>query len=373
MYMFRLTVLYLVILVLFPLSYSYCDDVLLFDDFNGPSLNSSVWSLGTWDIGSKTQFGNAPLFYSESGTTFASLIMDTYNPQSPGSKVLGTEIWSQQKFDVGNGIEFEARVRALDVTPGQICSYFTYDGGRSKGKWVSDEIDIEIVTTKPQYEVLFTSWNDWVDGSNNYGDGIHHLGEYLSIPGYNYQDWNVYKFRWYTDRVEWYVNGNLVNTHTSPVPDRATPIRANFWAAGSEWAEAYDSSLQPTANPASNVRYYYDIDYIKVTRLGGGLQAPTNLSASLSGSTVNLAWHDNSSSEDGFEIFRAQKPNGRSAPDFQSIGTSGANIANFSDNPGNGSWIYRVRSYASGNFSAYSNEVTVSLGSTRGGGKNSRN
>jgi len=372
----RSYIIFFVFLFLLTISYhnTISEEVLLFDDFNGPNLNTSTWGIGTWNIGSKSQFGNTPEFKSNNGTTYASLIMDTYNPNSPGTRVLGTEIWSLENFDASGGIEFEARVRALDITGGQICSFFTYQGNQSGPDWISDEIDIEIVTTKPTDTVLFTSWNDWVDGSNDYGDGIHHLSTYVSIAGYNYQDWNIYKIRWYSDRVEWYVNGVLKNTHTSPVPDRAMPIRANFWAAGPSWAEAHDASLQPTSDAASNQRYYYDIDYIKVTSLGESVEAPTNLSANVNETSVNLSWDDNSLNEDGFEIFRAKKPKGRRSPEYSSIGTTGTDINSFTDSPGNGSWLYKVNAFNSNSVSADSNEIQVSVGSKKkGGGKKNRN
>src|SRR5205085_11208372 len=45
------------------------------------------------------------------------------------------------------------------------------------------------------------------------------------------------------------------------------PIRANFWAPGTDWPDAYNAAFVPTAVPAANQSYLYDIDYIAVRRI----------------------------------------------------------------------------------------------------------
>jgi beta-glucanase (GH16 family) len=116
--------------------------------------------------------------------------------------------------------------------------------------------------------------------------------------------------RWYPDRVEWYVNGFLVKTHTSPVPDQLQPARASLWAGGTTWGDAFDASLAPVSNPAVSRRFTWDVDYIMVTRLSGGdpggsnpPAAPTNLSASVNGGSVNLAGpRSNGEAATGFTV-----------------------------------------------------------------------
>ena len=41
-------------------AWSLAQEVLLFDDFNGPALDTSTWGVATWNIGDRTQFGNQP-------------------------------------------------------------------------------------------------------------------------------------------------------------------------------------------------------------------------------------------------------------------------------------------------------------------------
>jgi len=55
------------------------DEVLLFDDFTGPTLDTSTWGLANWNIGDKTQFGNSPVFSTDGEDGFH--IYRTYKPK----------------------------------------------------------------------------------------------------------------------------------------------------------------------------------------------------------------------------------------------------------------------------------------------------
>jgi PKD repeat protein len=85
------------------------------------------------------------------------------------------------------------------------------------------------------------------------------------------------------------------------------------------------------------------------------VNAPSNLTASGSGTTATLKWTDNSSNETGFYIERA--PSGSSS--FTRVGTVGANVVTFKNSPGKGSWIYRVQAFSGVTVSGYSNTATV--------------
>ena len=82
--------------------------------------------------------------------------------------------------------------------------------------------------------------------------------------------------------------------------------------------------------------------------------APTNLTAAVSGSNVVLNWSDNSTNESGFEVYRAVSS---STPTFTKIGVAAPNARSFTDVPGKGAWLYKVRAFNSGGVSGYSNTV----------------
>jgi hypothetical protein len=162
-------------------------EVLLLDDFSGPALDTTTWGLANWTIGDRTQFGNTPVFSSEPGldgtTDYISLPLDTFNPNYPGQRVLGTEIYSLTNFDNAGGIEYLARARLNTGQPGLVAAFFTYNQKRQKGRWLSDEIDFEVLSKQATNQVLLTSWNDWGAPGSDYEDGIHHLGGYVSPTG----------------------------------------------------------------------------------------------------------------------------------------------------------------------------------------------
>ena len=352
-------------------------ETLLLDDFHGYPLDTSVWGLATWNIGDRTQFGNTPVFASESGIDYVSLPLDTYNPNSPGQRVLGTEIYSLKKFDNPDGVEFLAKARLRTLQPGLVAAFFTYDEQRRKGRWLSDEIDFEVLSSQQLRPVLATSWNDWGAAGSDYGDGVHHLGGFLDLPGFDWQAWNDYAMRWYPDRVEWWVNGDLVQTNFSAIPDMPQPVRASLWAGGTTWPDAFHPSLVPVSTPGNNQRFYWDIDYILVTRLGGGGSgggelpaAPVGLAASVTKDEVRLSWTDMASNETAYTVYRAWQPKGKAAPDFKAIASSlAANTTSYVDRPGDGNFLYRVTASNGTGESAPSNTVTVSVGSGGKGGK----
>lgn len=92
----------------------------------------------------------------------------------------------------------------------------------------------------------------------------------------------------------------------------------------------------------------------------GGLAAPSNLTLSVSGSTVSLTWSDNTDSEDGFYIERGFKRKGQFS--FEQIGTVGVNQTSYIDDISSlptGSYGYRVRAFNSSEVSDFSNTVEV--------------
>src|SRR5215212_4135591 len=85
---------------------------LLRDDFDGATLDTAKWDIGTWLLG-RTQLAFTPQVTGG----MARLRLDTYNPGNT-SLLRGTEILTDQSFTRGSGIEFEARVRTNAIAAG---------------------------------------------------------------------------------------------------------------------------------------------------------------------------------------------------------------------------------------------------------------
>jgi beta-glucanase (GH16 family) len=230
--------------------------VILRDDFNGSTLNTTVWGVGTWKLG-RTQLGNNPVITGG----MARLPFSNY-------RLTGCEIYSKQNFALGTGVEFEARVRLNSLPKGLVTSLFTYNTQSS----LSDELDIEILTKQVAAStggapVLFTTWNNWNEASPTYGDGVHHASQTLFLAGLDVNQFHTWVIRWLPGRTEWLLDGVLVASSTQAQPDLATPIRLNFWAPASSWTDAYDSSLKTVNNKKQAKTWYYDVDWVEVRRL----------------------------------------------------------------------------------------------------------
>ena len=240
-------------------------EVLFRDDFNGTGLDTTKWALGTWTLG-RTDLGNAPVV---SGG-IARLRFDTFNPADPGGSFLGTEILSRAVFDRGQGIEFEARVRVNPLPNGLVTSFFTYVWRQSSGITYSDEIDFEFlskqINSSPTTSdpVLTTTWNNWDNNHQIYTDPNTYNSGNVNVAGLNLSQFNIFVIRWLPDRVEWLVNGQLIRTATTAVPDEITDIRLNFWAPGKGWTDAFSGKLVPARNARQNQTFYYDVDYVEV-------------------------------------------------------------------------------------------------------------
>jgi len=101
---------------------------------------------------------------------------------------------------------------------------------------------------------------------------------------------------------------------------------------------------------------------IEVTPNLSTINAPTNLTAAVDGSSVSLNWTDNSSNETGFDIYRAEKIRGKY--NYALIDSVSANT--YTDtNVDIGTFKYKVQAkgtYAGGDiYSDFSNEVSVKV------------
>jgi beta-glucanase (GH16 family) len=182
---------------------------------------------------------------------------------------LGTELFSKTSFALprnpSQGLQFEARVRLLTDTAGLVASFFTWGAKTRAGRVLTDEIDFEDLTTAESGSMLLTSFNDWDATNQTYGDGIHHADEMVTTGMFQRDTWHTLQIQWWSDHTEWYINGQLVRSSTAAHPNDPMTVRFNFWAPASDWNAAYSYMLP------SNVTYFYDIDYVRVTlisRLG---------------------------------------------------------------------------------------------------------
>lgn len=236
-------------------------DVLLHDDFNGPTL-SSVWAQGTWLLG-RTRLGAPLSFSNDAGVAFVTLTLHTYNPQDPGNSLYSSELYSTQNFARVPGLVVEARVRQRTETRGLVSSLFGYRYLSN----VADEIDFEFLTNHATNEILVTQWNDWGANGSQYQDGIHHHSVMITNNVIDRRAWTVLRYYWLPTGTIWEANGVELYRSAAALPDTPMPARANFWAPNSDWGDAFDYTLRPTPYPAQDQVWHYDIDYITVAEI----------------------------------------------------------------------------------------------------------
>ncbi len=121
--------------------------VLLRDDFDGSALDTTKWFVPT---GPGTFFGRTQIRPPSVPLTVADgrirLQLDTYNPSAMelGDSFFGSEIDTLDTYEVGLGLEFEARVRFVAPLPGGLVgalfSFVFLPPDRR------DEIDVELLS-----------------------------------------------------------------------------------------------------------------------------------------------------------------------------------------------------------------------------------
>ncbi len=239
--------------------------VLLRDDFDGSSLDTSKWFVPTGD---GTFFGRTQIRPPSVPLTVADgvirLQLDTYNPsaQVPGDSFFGSEIDTLESYAVESGLSFFARVRIVGGAPGGLVgSLFSFVF--LPGIPGHDEIDFELLSNDvvaAQERVLTNVFDD--DDFSQPGDPV-----FANVARLDLTAWHVYEIRWTATRIEWYVDSALVRVETETVPDEPQNVRLNFWAPDMFFTAAYDAALQPAAAPEDNEVYYYEVDFVEVRRL----------------------------------------------------------------------------------------------------------
>jgi hypothetical protein len=232
---------------------------LFFDDFSAP-LSPSQWNYN--------QFSSGGSFYGRTqqrqslpqvSNGLLHLQLDTFNPTGPGNSFLGSEAITTQSFTIdAGGIAFEASARIVSSVPGLVGGFFGYNFNNATG--LHSELDTELLG------------NDAAAGRNRAQTNVYSneplgAGHPQFVPLADLTRFHTYRMEWFPDRVRWLIDNQLVREDTAHIPQGALALHLNIWAPAQDWIEAFSASLQPTANPAANVSYFVDVDYVRVARL----------------------------------------------------------------------------------------------------------
>ena len=260
---------------------------LLSENFTKSSMDKKIWRIPTWlSSNDGTYLGrtqircsqNAKLPTVKNGN--ARIQLDTYNPT--GFSFYGTELISKQSISVGQGVLVTVVAKADTPFPrGVVGGIFLYALDENSDT-IHNEIDFEIMGNRP-YQIQTNIY-----GNENLGAG-HPVFCYL--PSGTITDYHKYQILWLPNQVLWFIDDILVETdiNMSPLPTGPMYLHINMWAPSSDWAEAYDASIQPTGK-STNKTYTLLVDSIKIENLE---ESPMIFGAIYDTSCSKLFYSDN--------------------------------------------------------------------------------
>jgi hypothetical protein len=179
-----------------------------FSGYNWETHNGSAPPVGNVN-------GNVGTFDPMNVSVGSELVLSLTQTQS-GSQILssGSEVMTKQTFTYGT-FEFTSRVDG--VLSGSDSSGFLYAPNSST------EIDMEQVGNKPD-AVDCTNWK----GVSNFQD--------TEVTGFHQGNSHDFRIVWAPTHVDWYVDGQLVVSHTQAVPSAPAPFLFNMWGTNkSTW------------------------------------------------------------------------------------------------------------------------------------------
>jgi Glycosyl hydrolases family 16 len=156
--------------------------------------------------------GNVGTFDPNNVTVGSELVLAlTQTNNGSGIKSVGSEVISKQTFTYGT---FEFTSRVSEALSGSDAGGFLYATNSET------EIDMEQVGNKPD-AVDCTNWH----GESDFQD--------TEITGYDQGNSHDFKIVWAPSHVDWYVDGNLVVSHSQSVPSTPAPFLFNILGTNS--------------------------------------------------------------------------------------------------------------------------------------------
>ncbi len=248
--------------------------VILDEQFDGNAVDTSVFTFsgaGDESFFGRTQLNSPQLPGAFDAPTVANgvlqLEINSFNPFAPGSFFLADEIRTIQQFAPTsmNGFSFETRARFVDdatnpLSPGLIGGAFLFGVDPVASPLERDEIDFELLSNFPQGSVLTNVFND--DGFTSGGDS-----QFVNVPGLDLTVFNDFRIETTLSSTQFFVNDTLVRNETENLAVESQDFRLNINAQGPEFADAFSSLLQPTADPGLNQTFIFEVDSLVITEI----------------------------------------------------------------------------------------------------------
>ena len=255
--------------------------VILNEQFNGNAVDTSVFTFsgsGNESFFGRTQLNSPQLPGAFDSPTVAGgvlqLELNSFNPFAPGSFFLADEIRTIQQFAPSsvNGFSFETRARFVDdainpLSPGLIGGAFLFGVDPVAFPLVRDEVDFELLSNFPQDAILTNIFND--DGFTSAGNG-----QFANVPGLDLTEFNDFRIETTLASTQFFVNDTLVRIDTVDLAVEPQDFRLNINAQGPEFADAFSDLLQPTADPAQNETFIFEVDSLVIAEVAPQIIGP---------------------------------------------------------------------------------------------------
>ncbi len=194
------------------------------DDFSGGTLDKSQWFIDTGkapgNIDGKNQ-GTLSADHVDLSTGMLRLKL-TQNVSGSLATSVGSEIRSKQLFGYGTYV-WIARAASTSATP--------HGTGSAVSGTVTDVFSF-IDNSKTEIDFEYQGQTPSTLEMTNYSTTSHSQSTSTAVAGAD-SSFHEYKFVWSAAKIEFYVDGKLVSTHTEHIPSAPAAILINLWGTNS--------------------------------------------------------------------------------------------------------------------------------------------
>jgi len=255
--------------------------IILNEQFDGSAVDTNVFTFsgsGDESFFGRTQLNSPQLPGTFDAPTVANgvlqLEINSYNPFAPGSFFLADEVRTIEQFapTTDAGFSFETRARFVDdatnpLAPGLIGGSFLFGVDTTASPLVRDEIDFELLSNFPD-DIIFTN----VFNDDDFSSGGN--GQFASVPGLDLTEFNDYRIETTLFSTNFFVNDQLIRSDFNDLAVDPQDFRLNINAQGPEFAAAFNDLIQPTANPADNETFIFEVDSLVISEIDPGQLPP---------------------------------------------------------------------------------------------------
>ncbi|MBI2124669.1 glycoside hydrolase family 16 protein, partial [Candidatus Pacearchaeota archaeon] len=231
------------------------------ENFDAATLNTNIWSIASYNSNGYKPGQHLGLFRPSavtvnSGFLVLKLTQEFGQVDSNPSGIISTggQVSTNQKFGYGT-YEYRLRMSSTSQTPagpgepksGSVSTAYTLVGTSQT------ELDVEVEGQFPNQLELVT-WNN-PDPSRPTKNPEDREYTFVNVPNME-EGFKIYKVVWTPASTKYFVDNQLVATHTNYKPTQAAHLFLSHWGTDST---AFGGPATPNIN-----RYFY-IDWVKFT------------------------------------------------------------------------------------------------------------